>query len=134
MLRSMTGFGSGRARVGDEELSIELRSVNHKFCEVKVRLPRELASLEAGLLKGIKERLARGAVDVLVKRQSVGGADMVPLVDLALAKAYHRAYTELARGLELKDELRVQDIAAQAGVIRLEERGVDLEKAQVALT
>lgn len=133
MLRSMTGFGSGRARVDDEELSIELRSVNHKFCEVKVRLPRELASLEASLLKEIKGRLARGAVDVLVKRQSIGGAQMVPLVDLALAKAYHRAYVELAAGLGLEGEVRVQDVAAQAGVIRLEERGVDLEKAQAAL-
>ena len=43
MLKSMTGFGAGRARVGDEEVSVELRSLNHKFCEVKARLPRELS-------------------------------------------------------------------------------------------
>ncbi|HEX8820858.1 MAG TPA: YicC/YloC family endoribonuclease, partial [Archangium sp.] len=70
MLKSMTGFGAGRARVGDEEFSVELRSLNHKFCEVKVRLPRELAALESAAVKQVKDRLARGSVEVFIKRQT----------------------------------------------------------------
>ena len=133
MLRSMTGFGQGRARAGNEELAVEIKSVNHKFCEVKLRLPRELASLESALVKGIKERLGRGAVDVLVKRQPASGTEVVPQVDMALASAYQRAYMELIRGLGLKEELRLQDIATQPGVLRIEECTADMEKAQAAL-
>ena len=78
MLKSMTGFGAGRSQVEGEELSVELRSVNHKFLEVKARLPREAASLEASLLKQLKERLARGAVDLVVRRVAVGASSQVP--------------------------------------------------------
>lgn len=130
----MTGFGSGRARVGEEELSVELKSLNHKFCEVKVRLPRELASLEPPVVKAVKDRLARGAVEVFVRRQAAAGMDTVPTVDLALAREYRRALSEIARTLGLVDEVRLQDVAFQPGVIRMEERGVNLEQALPALT
>ncbi len=128
----MTGFGAGRAKVGDEELSVELKSLNHKFCEVKLRLPRELASLELPLTKLIKERISRGAVEVTVKRSSSAGSDSVPTVDVALAREYQRVLTELGTALKLVTELRVQDVAFQPGVLRLEERGVDVERASAA--
>jgi len=54
MLRSMTGFGAGHATVGAEHLAVEIRSVNHKFCEVRARLPREFSLLEAPLVKAVK--------------------------------------------------------------------------------
>jgi uncharacterized protein (TIGR00255 family) len=129
MLRSMTGFGSGTATAGNESLSVELRSVNHKFCEVKVRLPRELANLEGTIQKLVKDRLARGAVDVSVRRASRTAAGVVPQVDVALAKEYRRAWAELARALELPDTTSVKDLASQPNVIRLEEQQVNLDDA-----
>ena len=74
----MTGFGAGRASEQEEELTVELRSVNHKFCEVKARLPRELASFENGLVKAVKDRLARGSIEVLVKRQGAKATASAP--------------------------------------------------------
>lgn len=130
----MTGFGSGRATAGDEEITIELKTVNHKFCEVKVRLPRELAPLEVALSKRVKERVARGAVDVTVKRGTGGAPSTVPSVDVTLAREYRRVLGELAAALGLPDQLRLQDIAFQPGVLRMEERGVDVERAQQAAT
>ncbi len=56
MIRSMTGFGAGRGASGGEEIEVEVRSVNHKYCEVKVRLPRDLASLEAEVVRAVKAR------------------------------------------------------------------------------
>jgi uncharacterized protein (TIGR00255 family) len=132
MLQSMTGFGAGQATVGAEALAVELRSVNHKFCEVKVRLPRELAALEAPVQKLVKDRLARGAVDVSVRRATKSTAGLVPQVDLALAREYRRAYAELAKALELPDTTSLRDIAQQVNVIRLEEPSVNLEDAQKA--
>jgi uncharacterized protein (TIGR00255 family) len=129
MLTSMTGFGSGRARVGDEEVSVELRSVNHKFCEVKLRLPRELSSADAVLQKQIKDRIARGVVDALVRRHSTASTASAPVIDLALAREYRQRMTELASALRLPDEITLREIASQPGVLRLEERGVNTEAA-----
>jgi uncharacterized protein (TIGR00255 family) len=125
----MTGFGSGTATAGNETLTVELRSVNHKFCEVKVRVPRELNALEGSLQKQVKDKLARGAVDVVVRRASRTASGVVPQVDLSLAREYRRAWGELAKALELPDTVTVKDIATQLNVIRLEEPQVSLEDA-----
>jgi uncharacterized protein (TIGR00255 family) len=132
MLKSMTGFGSGRARVGDEEVSVEARSLNHKFCEVKVRLPRELSALEPTLVKQVKDRLARGSVEILVRRQAATVSGNVPTVDAGLAREYARAFREVAEALGQSVEITWAQVANQPGVIRLEEKGVDVESATQA--
>ncbi|RKG86561.1 YicC family protein [Corallococcus sp. CA049B] len=132
MLKSMTGFGSGRARVGDEEVSVEARSLNHKFCEVKVRLPRELSALEPALVKQVKDRLARGSVEILVRRQAATVSGNVPTVDVALAREYARAFREVAEAMGQSVEIAWSQVANQPGVIRLEEKGVDVESATQA--
>jgi uncharacterized protein (TIGR00255 family) len=129
----MTGFGAGQATVDAEELSVEVRSWNHKFCEVKVRLPRELASLEQGIVKTVKDRLARGSVEVFIKRHRMGESGGVPAVDIALAREYFAALSTLAAELRLAGEVRMQDIAAQPGVISVKEREIDLAQASKAL-
>ncbi len=134
MPKSMTGFGSGRASVGPEELSVELKAVNHKFCEVKVRTPRELASLEPLAVKQVKDRIARGAIEVTLRRASATLGGDVPKVDLALARHYRAALAEIARATGVPDQPELRDIALQAGVLRLEEAQVDLESAGRALT
>ncbi len=132
MIRSMTGFGAGRASAGGEQLDVEVRSVNHKFCEVKARLPRELSVLEMDLQRTVKERLARGGVDVLVRRAGTAGA-LAPRVDVALAEAYARAFAEVGARTGVSGGVTLAEIVGAEGVIRLEERAVDLEGARAAL-
>lgn len=129
----MTGFGAATSTSGAETVSIELKSVNHKFCEVKARLPREFTNLENIVTKIIKDRCPRGAFDVVVRRASRSANGSVPTVDLELAKEYRAAYADLARALQLPDTTSIRDIASQSGVIRLEEARVDLEAATRAL-
>jgi uncharacterized protein (TIGR00255 family) len=131
MIRSMTGFGAGRGSAGGEEIAVELRSVNHKFCEVKVRLPRELAALEPVVVRQVKDRLARGGLDLSLRRAGPGGS-MAPRVDVPLAEAYARAFAQLQGLLGLPDPVRLADIAAAEGVIRLDERETDLDAARAA--
>ncbi len=129
----MTGFGAGQATQAGESLAVELKSVNHKFCEVKVRLPRELGALEALVQKAVKDRLARGAVEVTVRRASRTGTGLVPHADVGLALEYRRAWGELARALGVPDEVRLRDIALLPNVIRVEEPQVHVEDATAAL-
>jgi uncharacterized protein (TIGR00255 family) len=132
VIRSMTGFGAGRGAVGGEELDVEIRSVNHKFCEVKVRLPRELAALELEVAKTVKERLARGGVEVAVRRPG-SGAGLAPRVDVALAESYARAFREIQARLGLPGAVTLADVLAADGVVRLDERSVQVEVAREAL-
>src|SRR5262252_8281902 len=133
MLKSMTGFGTGRSRAGDEEISVEVRAVNHKHLEVKVRLPRELAALEAGVLKAVRARCARGAVDVAVRRSASTLSGSVPMVDAAMARGWREALRTVARAAELADTPTAAQIASQPGVVRMEEPVTDLALAEGAL-
>jgi uncharacterized protein (TIGR00255 family) len=132
MIRSMTGFGAGRGAAAGEELDVEIRSVNHKFCEVKIRLPREYAALEIEAAKLVKERLARGGVDVSIRR-GAGAGGLAPRVDVQLAEAYARAFSDLQARLGLANGATLADILAADGVVRLDERDVDLDAARSAL-
>jgi uncharacterized protein (TIGR00255 family) len=134
MIRSMTGFGSGRGASGAESIDVEVRSVNHKFCEVKVRLPRELAALEVELARAVKERLARGGVEVSVRRSAGAPSSVVPRVDAGLAAEYARAFTELQRSLGLAGGVSLADVLGAEGVVRLEERAPDLDAGRAAAT
>jgi uncharacterized protein (TIGR00255 family) len=132
MIRSMTGFGAGRGSAGAEELDVEVRSVNHKYCEVKVRLPRELAALEVDAAKAVRERLARGGVDVSVRRAGAAGT-VAPRVDAPLAEAYARAFAEVKARLGLAGAVTLADVVGAEGVVRLEERALDVDGAREAL-
>jgi uncharacterized protein (TIGR00255 family) len=129
----MTGFGSGRGDAGGEATEIEIRSVNHKFIEVKVRLPRELSALETEIVRAVKDRLARGAVEVAVRRTAASGL-LAPRVNQALAEAYVAAFRELKARLGLAGEIAVADVVAAEGVVRLEEREVDLGAARASVS
>ncbi len=132
MIRSMTGFGAGRAAQGCEEIVVEARSVNHKFCEVKVRLPRELAALEIEIARAVKERLARGGVEVALRRSGSRGA-LAPRVDFALAEEYARAFEEVRSRLGLSGAVGLADVLSADGVVTLDERAVDLDVARAAV-
>ena len=131
MIRSMTGFGAGRATHEGEDLDVEVRTVNHKFCEVKVRLPRELAPLEIEVSRMVKDRLARGGVDVAFRR-APGRSGVALRVDVALAEEYARAFRDVQSRLSLPGEIGIHDLLGAEGVVRLEERAVDLEGARRA--
>ena len=131
MIRSMTGFGTGRGGEGGEAVEAEVRSVNHKYCEVKARLPRELGALETDIGRWVKERLARGGVEVSIRRSSARGA-LSPRVDAQLAAEYARAFEEVRARLGLSGEVSLADVLAADGVVTLEERSVDLESARGA--
>jgi uncharacterized protein (TIGR00255 family) len=132
MIRSMTGFGAGRGAVNGEEIDVEIRSVNHKFCEVKVRVPRELSALELEAAKVVKDRLARGGVEVTIRRAS-GSGGLAPRVDVALAEAYARAFGEIQARLGLPGAVTLSDILRSDGVVRLDERQIDVDAARGAL-
>jgi len=127
-MRSMTGLGAasrsaarakGKSGAQALALSAEVRSVNHKFLQLKLRLPSELALLEPEVEALVRKRLERGSVTLNVS--SHGAAQLSALaLDVDVARRYHVQLLELARELGLEPKVELEDLAKLPGVFASE--------------
>ena len=113
MIRSMTGFGRRQAPWQDGSVTVEMRSVNHRFLEIACRLPRPLSHLEDAFKKAIQQRCARGRIDITVTVQGGKGRTGSVNLDQPLAKQYHQALRTLKKSLKLSGSI---DLALMAGL------------------
>ena len=114
---SMTGYGRATCQVFGRRLVIEIRSLNHRFFDLKLRLPWSDAPVEALVTQAVRRRIERGALALTV-REDAGGPAPEVRVDVALAKSYHHALRELARELGMPDaDIPIEVLIAQRDVI-----------------
>jgi uncharacterized protein (TIGR00255 family) len=121
----MTGFGTAAADTAWGRLSVEMRSLNHRFSEVSVRLPRELAPLEERVRAAVQRRVQRGRVEVAIARDGAAPRPRAVRADLTLAREYLAAAADLAAALNLRGEVTLNQVLAFPDVIRLEETRED---------
>jgi uncharacterized protein (TIGR00255 family) len=132
-LRSMTGFGLGKAPCLGGELVVDVRAVNHRYCDVKVRMPREFNPLEARLLSAVRERVKRGHIEVGVRWEHLPLARRDVRADVALARAYLEAYEQLRRELGLTGTVDLM-LLADHEVVTGEEEAVPAEDLWAGLS
>ncbi len=125
-MRSMTGYGRGTCEVAGRRLIVELRSLNHRFLEVKLRLPWTDAAIDMHVTQLLRTRLDRGVVTVSVRDEG-GGVPQAVHADLELARGYARAFEELRKGLALGEPVTLELLAAQPGVLSVGEGMPDSE-------
>ena len=133
MLRSMTGFGASDLATAAGRYTVEARSLNHRFLEIIVRLPRELAPLEDRIRALVQGRVLRGRVEVAIMRENYGKRLRTVRIDLDLAKAFASALNELKQALELPGSPDLAMLSALPDLIRIEEQKEDLEAAWTAI-
>jgi len=133
MLRSMTGFGASDLATAAGRYTVEARSLNHRFLEIMVRLPRELAPLEDRIRALVQGRVLRGRVEVAIMRENYGKRLRTVRIDLDLAKAFASALNELKQALELPGSPDLAMLSALPDLIRIEEQKEDLEAAWTAI-
>ncbi len=104
-LRSMTGYGTATVPIPNGRLTIEIRSVNQRFLDVRVTAPREYAPWEASCRETVRARVARGRVDVYVSRSAPATGRAHVVLDLAAAREYAAAWKKLKRALGLTGAL-----------------------------
>ena len=109
-MNSMTGYGKGTAARDGRELTVELKSVNHRFLDVSMRLPRILSCIEDPLRAAIGRRLSRGHIDVFVNYRNMRSDAKTVRVDAALLSAYVRAAKEANTALALTDDLTLSNV------------------------
>ncbi len=129
----MTGFGRGTAQVGGTTATVEMRSVNNRFVDINVRMPRNLAAYESDLQKRIKAAFSRGRISVQVQVEQQ--ADAMPThVNPALAQGYHRALTTLRDACGLDEPIRLDHLLKFSDIFsQPEETPEQVEEAWTAV-
>lgn len=112
----MTGYGRGVAEAGGRRVSVEIRSVNHRFLDLKIRGAALEPAVEDRLSAGVRKKIERGSVTVNVRLDRVG-AGGVATIDRAAAGRYYRALVELASELRLDQPITLELVCAQPGVV-----------------
>jgi uncharacterized protein (TIGR00255 family) len=121
MIKSMTGYGKHEILLESGKITAEIRSVNHRYGEVFVKLPRPLLALENDVRKSVAERLKRGKIEVYIQVEGLAGTAGVPTLNVPLAKAYYEAFTKLKESLGLYDPVPLSLIASQKDLLTTEE-------------
>ena len=127
-MKSMTGYGRGEAQGSQYRVTVEMRSVNHRYLEISLRLPKQLNMLEETLKKQVQAALQRGKVDVFLSLEQPGGKKVELTLDKELTIAYHYSLKQLAELTELPLTIRAQDFAAFPGVLTPEALADDVEE------
>jgi len=133
MIKSMTGFGKGQAATGEISLTVEVKSVNHRYGDITVKAPRSMMALEGEIRKRVGERLKRGRIDVYISLESLAGGDKVPVFNRPLAESYLRLFAEMERSYDLQGGVTLSLLAAQKDVISLQETDPAEEKVRRCL-
>ncbi|MGL4451548.1 MAG: YicC/YloC family endoribonuclease [Sarcina sp.] len=130
MAKSMTGFGRATTEDGREKVfSIELKSVNHRYLDINIRMPKSMFSLEDKIRRKIKESLNRGKIDLFINYKSYTKVDSVAKVNMDFAKTYVRALTNLKDEFpQIKDDLSLSLISKHPDVILIEEKEEGLDE------
>lgn len=131
MLKSMTGYGYHEYQNDEVRISVEIKTVNHRYCDIYIRMPRQLSCFEDKVRTLITSRVSRGKVDVFINWENIGENTKEVILDEALASAYYNAMRKLAENLGLKDDISSSSLARFPEILRIEKKEEDND---VALT
>ena len=125
MIRSMTGYGSAKGTVAGFAITIELRSVNNRYLDLGIKLPRGFLFAESEIKNYIQQKVSRGKLDFFLTLDSVESDQTRIRVNSRLAEAYRNAITEIGQNLELPISVTALDIARFSDVLSLEKEELD---------
>jgi len=133
MIKSMTGYGSAKATAEGLELSIELKSVNNRFLDTSVRIPRTYLFAEEAVKTAVQRHISRGKVDVFVSVDSSGADDVVVKVNEPLLKGYLAAVAQTAEAYGLPYDATAMSVVRFPDVLSVEKKEVDKDAVAAAI-
>lgn len=127
MIKSMTGYGGAKGSVEGLEISVELKSVNNRYLDTSVRLPRSFLFAEDGVKAAVQRHISRGKVDVFVSVDSSSAGDMTVKINEPLLKGYIDAINSIARDYGLPNDMAAMSICRFPDVLSVEKKDLDAE-------
>lgn len=118
MIKSMTGFGRGEYNDGKRSIIVEIKSVNHRYCDISVRMPRRYSFVEDKVKNTVKEKIKRGKVDVSIMVENLTENDVNIKLNTMLAQQYLDNLKALQANFELPGEITLQYVAGLPDVLK----------------
>ncbi len=128
MVRSMTGFGRGRFVSSSHDITVDIRSVNHRFFEASVKSPRILSYLDDKLKLFVKEKVSRGKIEISVSLQNIDGTDLEVSVNNQILECYVKSLREVGKKMKIKDDLKLSSLLRVSEAFSVKKADVDEEE------
>ncbi len=127
MIRSMTGYGRSELLSDSCRILVEIKSVNNRYLDIGIKMPRQLNQLEAQIRKELKKHMQRGKVDVFISYEDLTEANMSVKYNARIAQEYWKHFQEMAEEFGIENDIRVSSLARFPDVLTMEEEPVDPE-------
>ena len=127
MIKSMTGYGGAKGSVEGLDISIDLKSVNNRYLDTSVRLPRSFLFAEDGIKAAVQRHISRGKVDVFVSIDSSAAGDMTVKINQPLLKGYIEAVNSIANEYGLPNDMTAMSVCRFPDVLSVEKKDMDAE-------
>ena len=127
MIKSMTGYGSAKGTVDGLQITVELKSVNNRFLDCSVRMPRSFLFAEDAIKSAVQKHISRGKVDVFVSVDASQAGDVTVKVNESLLKGYLDALRHIAEEYSLPNDLSASGVSRFPDVLLVEKRELDAE-------
>ena len=125
MLKSMTGFGRNEISQVDRKITVEMKAVNHRYCDISIKLPKKLSFFEAGIRNVLKQYIGRGKVDVYINYEDFTENNVCVKYNSELAREYLNNLNQMSKEFGLENDIRVSALSRYPEVFTLEEQTID---------
>lgn len=128
MIKSMTGFGRGNADSPDRSFMVEMKTVNHRYCDLNIRMPKSFMPIEDKIRKFILEKINRGKIDVFITQINYENKTTKAVLDENLADSYVECLKKIKDRYNIKEELSAGLISKFPDVITIKQEDEDLDE------
>lgn len=125
MLKSMTGFGRNEIVQVDRKMTVEMKAVNHRYCEISIKMPKKLSFFEAGIRNLLKQYIGRGKVDVFINYEDYTENNVCVKYNSELAREYLKYLNQMGKDFGIENDVRVSTLSRFPEVFTLEEQSLD---------
>lgn len=128
MIRSMTGFGHGEvSNDKNQKVTVEMKSVNHRYCDISLKLPKKLAMFEANIRNIMKEYASRGKIDIYVSYEDLSETAVSFHYNQAMAEEYMQVFKKMQEDFNIETKITAEALAKYPEVVTIEEVQQDEE-------
>ncbi|MCR5102688.1 MAG: YicC family protein [Butyrivibrio sp.] len=125
MVSSMTGFGRSEITEGDKKITVELKSVNNRYLDLNIKMPKKFNAFEAGIRTELKKYMKRGKVDVFISYENFSQSDSKVKYNKEIAAEYYAYLNQMAADFGLDNDVRISSLSKYPEVLIMEEEEMD---------
>lgn len=125
MLKSMTGFGRCEEAGEERKIIVEMKAVNHRYCDISIKMPKKLSFFEAGIRNVLKQYIGRGKVDVFITYEDFTENNVCVKYNEDIAEEYLKYLRKMSETFQIENDIRVSNLSRFPDIFTLEEQSID---------